>query len=74
MLASKPFFGGYIYVLHNILVNRETIIITYFLFKYVISFISNLHFDFVCFGVFRPTQEFFTHIEMLPLSVKGCKF
>ena len=28
----------------------------------------------VCmFGVFRPTREFFTHLEMSPL-VKGCIF
>ena len=30
---------------------------------------------FVClFGVYRPTREFFTHMETLPLPVKGCKF
>ena len=30
---------------------------------------------FVClFGVFRPTREFFTQLEMSPLPVKGCKF
>ena len=29
----------------------------------------------VClFGVFRPTREFFTHMETSPLSLKGCKF
>ena len=26
------------------------------------------------FGVFRPTREFFTHMETSPLSMKGCKF
>ena len=26
------------------------------------------------FVEFRPTQEFFTHLEMSPLPVKGCKF
>ena len=26
------------------------------------------------FGVYRPTREFFTHTETLPLPVKGCKF
>ena len=26
------------------------------------------------FGVFRPTREFFTHIETSPLPVNGCKF
>ena len=25
------------------------------------------------FEVFRPTREFFTHMETLPLPVKGCK-
>ena len=25
-------------------------------------------------GVFRPTREFFTHIETSPLPVKGCKY
>ena len=30
---------------------------------------------FVClFGVYRPTREFFTHMETSPLPVKGCKF
>ena len=29
---------------------------------------------FVCLGVFfRPTREFFTHMETSPLPVKGCK-
>ena len=29
----------------------------------------------VCFfGVYRPTREFFTHMETSPLPVKGCKF
>ena len=29
---------------------------------------------FAClFGVFRPTREFFTHLETSPLPVKGCK-
>ena len=26
------------------------------------------------FGVFRPTREFFIHLETSPLPVKGCKF
>ena len=26
------------------------------------------------FGVYRPTREFFTHMETSPLPVKGCKF
>ena len=26
------------------------------------------------FGVFCPTQEFFTHLETSPLPLKGCKF
>ena len=31
--------------------------------------------SFVCsFGVFRPTQNFFTHLQTSPLPVKGCKF
>ena len=30
---------------------------------------------FVClFGIYRPTWESFTHMEMSPLPVKGCKF
>ena len=29
---------------------------------------------FVCYGVFRPTREIFTHIESLPMLVRGCKF
>ena len=29
---------------------------------------------FCLFGVFRPTREFFTHMEKSPLPVKGCKF
>ena len=29
---------------------------------------------FVFWGVYRPTREFFTHIETSPLPVKGCKF
>ena len=30
---------------------------------------------FVClFGVFRPTREFFIHLETSPLPAKGCKF
>ena len=39
---------------------------------------SDIHmneFLFVCLlGVYRPTQEFFTHIKTPPLPVKGCKF
>ena len=36
-------------------------------------------FQFVClfvylYGLFRPTREFFTHKEISPLPVKGCKF
>ena len=35
---------------------------------------TKYHF-FVCLcGVDRPTREFFTHMEMSPLPVKGCKF
>ena len=30
--------------------------------------------DFLLFGVFRPTCEFFTHMETSPLPVKDCKF
>ena len=31
--------------------------------------------QFVClFGVYHPTQEFFTQMETSPLPVKGCKF
>ena len=26
------------------------------------------------FVVFRPTREFFTHMETSPMPVKGCKF
>ena len=26
------------------------------------------------FGVYRPTREFFTHMETSPLPVKACKF
>ena len=33
---------------------------------------TNLNYS--LFGVFRPTQEFFTHLETSPLPVKGCKF
>ena len=30
---------------------------------------------FVClFGLFRPTREFFIHMERSPFVVKGCKF
>ena len=37
-----------------------------------INFSNNL---LVClFEVFRPTREFFTHMETSPLPVKGCKF
>ena len=28
---------------------------------------------FCLFGVFRPTREFFTHMETSPLPVKGCR-
>ena len=28
----------------------------------------------VFYGVYRPTREFFTHMETSPLPVKGCKF
>ena len=28
----------------------------------------------ICFGVFRSTRDVFTHMEMSPLSTKGCKF
>ena len=29
---------------------------------------------FSLFGSYRPTREFFTHLETSPLPVKGCKF
>ena len=29
---------------------------------------------FVCTGVFNPLGNFFTHLETLPLPVKGYKF
>ena len=36
---------------------------------------TRLYIDTVClFGDFRPTGEFFTHMEMSPLPVKGFKF
>ena len=28
----------------------------------------------VCLGFFRPSREFFTHLETTPSTVKGCKF
>ena len=34
----------------------------------------SLRFCFCLFGVYRPTREFFTHIQKSPLPVKGCKF
>ena len=41
--------------------------------------LTNMHLLFIClfvclFGGFRPTWEFFTHMESSPLPVKGCKF
>ena len=30
--------------------------------------------DDIVFGVYCPTREFFTHMEMSLLLVKGCKF
>ena len=34
-----------------------------------------LHDLFVCLlGDLRPTRRFYTHVEMSPLPVKGCKF
>ena len=43
------------------------------------QWVAPLPFRFVCllvclFGVYRPTQEFFTHMETSPLPAKGCKF
>ena len=32
------------------------------------------HLKLCLFGVYRPTGEFFTHIETSPFPVKGCKF
>ena len=40
------------------------------LFLYLILFVCL----FVCLFVYRPIREFFTHMEMSPLPVKGCKF
>ena len=40
-----------------------------------VSFFTLVIFWFIClFGVYRPTREFFTHVETSPLPVKGCKF
>ena len=40
-----------------------------------INMATKLNYVFVCLlGVFRPTREFFTYMETLPLPVKGCKF
>ena len=33
----------------------------------------NMAYDFSLFGFYRPTREFFTHMDMSPLLVKGCK-
>ena len=50
----------------------------HFLFKMFVSanlkhYILNLANLFVCFfGVYRPTREFFTHMETSKLPVKGC--
>ena len=39
---------------------------------WVFNFVRN---TFVCVcGVYRPTREFFTHMETSQLPVKGCKF
>ena len=45
-------------------------------FKYLIKGpLSYNPFCLICLcGVYRPTREFFTHMETSPLPVKGCKF
>ena len=38
---------------------------------FIVHTFSKFH---VClFGVFPPTQEFFTHMETSPLQMRGCK-
>ena len=48
------------------------ILSTYFPRSNHLSFLSC--FVFLVFSAFRPTVEFFTHMETSPLPVKGCKF
>ena len=41
--------------------------------KYMKIIFRNYYF--VClFGFFRPTREFFTHLQTSPLPVMGCKY
>ena len=44
---------------------------------FIVKFITELGILFVFFfmwGLYRPTRDFFTHMETSPLLVKGCKF
>ena len=43
-------------------------------FQFDCMFVRMLKCFLVCLECYRPTREFFTHIETSPLSVKGCKF
>ena len=47
-----------------------------YLMAYMMNCITCTCIIFVClfFGVYRPTQNFFTHMETSPLPVKDCKF
>ena len=40
----------------------------------ILNFFNAKVIDVCLFRVFRPTRECFTHMEMSPWSVKGCKF
>ena len=42
--------------------------------QHKINILWNSLFVYLLFGVYRPTREFFTHMETSPLPVKGRKF
>ena len=55
----------------NVLLNTHTIHVPKLTASCAVLYQSN----FVClFVIFRPTWEFFTHMETSPLPMKGCKF
>ena len=55
---------------HMSTVNRKSTRFTKLHHGSYLTFLDN-----VClFGVYRPTREFFTHMETSPLPVKDCKF
>ena len=65
---------SFLITVHIFFLHRLHLFNTPFLLGLFETYIYKVNINFCLFGIFRPTREFFTHMETSPLLVKGCKF